>query len=444
MLLRFTHAALLVFAIAYLFLAPLPPRAWAELAALVGRPRLDFAAPFAATVAVLTLGRYLFLWLALRRRGATLKWATFATILTAGLTLGFRIDEPTIGLLWLAALLWLTARERPNWADCLGAVLLFAAWSNTRDGLGVGLSWVAIWVVGTPSKRSLTFFGCVLLGACCNPSGPQLGLQLLADLKNPNLVASRSWQPLDFSSFDARPWLLFASFAAVLAIQLKSRRTLSQSKLALVLVIAAWALVQQRGLAYWLMALPYFLFEFLGKSDGQNRPGARKWDRMLVGFGLLTAIFATSIARSSRPIGEVVSTDTPWRIARELLERNGSTELRAALSNYPERAFTGTILCGERPGDFLATVLDPAIPVLVHSRPMKEDRERWADARRALLGEADWWDVLDRLRVNLVVIDPGVHPKLADRLRASKAWALVQDDGPGGVFATVRREPRLP
>jgi hypothetical protein len=122
-------------------------------------------------------------------------------------------------------------------------------------------------------------------------------------------------------------------------------------------------------------------------------------------------------------------------------------ELRQqARATYPEGRIRGAILCGEEQGDFLGWVLegDERQVVLIYSRAETFDPTHWAECRKALDGEAAWWEILGRHQVNLIVIDPGRFGKLADRLRRSPEWGTVQDDGAGGLLVAVRREPKLP
>jgi len=117
---------------------------------------------------------------------------------------------------------------------------------------------------------------------------------------------------------------------------------------------------------------------------------------------------------------------------------------RIVRAGYPDARYRGAILAGEEQGDFLAWVLDgdDTRPVMVYSRPETFDPAIWVEAQRALEGASDWWEILGRHQVNLVAVHPGRHDKLAERLRRSKEWAIVED-GPA-LLVAVRREPKLP
>jgi len=122
-------------------------------------------------------------------------------------------------------------------------------------------------------------------------------------------------------------------------------------------------------------------------------------------------------------------------------------ELRVQFrATYPSGRYRGAILAGNEQGDFLAWVLDGDNnqPVMIYTRPETLEEAHWSECIKALDGESAWWEILGRHQVNLIVIDPRRHPKLAERLRDSEEWRTVQDDGPGGLLVSVRREPKLP
>ena len=111
---------------------------------------------------------------------------------------------------------------------------------------------------------------------------------------------------------------------------------------------------------------------------------------------------------------------------------------------YPDGRYRGVILADPEPGDFLAWVLDGdnTRPVMVYTRPETFNPGIWTEAQTALDGASDWWETLGRHQANLVVVHPGRRDKLAERLRHSTEWAIVED-APELLIA-VRRVPKLP
>jgi hypothetical protein len=151
-----------------------------------------------------------------------------------------------------------------------------------------------------------------------------------------------------------------------------------------------------------------------------------------------------------RELVSIVSVDTPARLAKELTAGDADAgrflpEFRETVrATYPEGRYRGGILTGEEQGDFLAWVLDgdDTRPVMRYSRPETFSPGTWGEMQGVLEGNTDWWETLGRHQVNLIAIDPRRWEKLADRLRRSPNWRMVED-GPA-LLVAVRREPKLP
>lgn len=179
--------------------------------------------------------------------------------------------------------------------------------------------------------------------------------------------------------------------------------------------------------------------------------GSGSWGRRagLIVFALaaITTPLVRWLALGPRALEGIVSADTPARLGLELTGGDGShlPELHEIVrATYPEGRYRGAILTGEPQGDFLAWVLegDNTRPVMVYSRPETFDPGTWGEAEEALKGASPWWEILGRHQVNLVAVDPRRWEKLAERLRKSREWAIVED-GPALVVA-VRTQPKLP
>jgi hypothetical protein len=236
--------------------------------------------------------------------------------------------------------------------------------------------------------------------------------------------------------------------------------------LCVLLSFGFWPLVQQRGLLYWWLIVPWLILPLIrglieartGVSAATDRPGTR-WRAWWVPVGILAvAVLNTPQAwwlYTGRPrsFDQIVTKDTPWRVAQELTTTADDAgrflpELRETIqSAYPNGKYRGAILSGLEQGDFLAWVLDGdnTQPVMVYSRPETLEPLHWAETMSALEGASSWWETLGRHQVNLIVIDPGKWTKLAERLRGSSAWRTVLDDKEaGGLLVAIRREPKLP
>jgi len=432
------------------------------------------AEALAGYYALVSLARYVLLWLVLRRVGGSGLLASLGVV-AATLPLVFgapRQYEADVGLLLFVALLLATAPAQTSWrVACAGLPALFAVWANAHASVTVGVAWLGVITVGRAVEwwrarrrgdlqeagwaRLVLALGLCAVAACLNPDGPRVFADAITQAKNPNLSFLSDWQPVDFSKRSGMPWGFFATLAALLVAQLFSPRVFSPTALIVILTFGFWPLVQQRGLAYWWFIVPCLLVP-MAAAGPVGKPVRR---RATVGqrvfyFIFAIALMSTPAARwavsgEPRELGDVVSNDTPWRVARELTAGSDDAgkslpELRDTVrAEYPSGKYRGAILCDPAQGDFLAWVLDGdnSQPVMLYTRPQTIDPPHWAEAHRALEGPGDWWEILGRHQVNLVVIDPGKRSKLADRLRRSQAWRTFQD---GILLVAVRREPKLP
>ncbi|HKB02385.1 MAG TPA: hypothetical protein VKD90_09200 [Gemmataceae bacterium] len=512
--------ALLTLLVAYLFWLPLRPTAWggprragpfeteplpragwfARDARLYlerfahwrspDRPLEATAEALAGYHALLAVARYGVLWLVLRRLGGSACLAAVGTV-AAALPLAFgapRQDQYDVGLLLFVVLVAVTSRENLSWrVAAFGLPALFAVWANAHTSAVVGLSWLALLTLGRaiewwraretvgarPDVRNwLVATVLCAVGTCLNPDGPRLFVDAFAVTKNPSLGTLPAWQPVDFSKPAGMPWGYFVTLALLFLAQLVSPRPYSPGALLVILSFGLWPLVQQRGLLYWWLIVPWLVlpqvrvaFERLvvgtdlrsvqAGTDQRSVP-TRLWRN--VSFGVIAAILMTTpsvrwlLTGRPRALDDSTTKDTPWRVASELTATEADAgrllpELRETVrTTYPDGKYRGAILAGLEQGDFLAWVLDgdDTKPLMLYSRPEAIEQRHWAEAHSALDGASDWWETLGRHQVNLVVIDPGRWAKLTERLRGSNAWLIIQDDSPGGLMVAMRREPKLP
>jgi hypothetical protein len=450
--------------------------------------------PLAATAevllsfhALLAAGRLAILWLILWKIGGRGWLATLGLIAAALPTIcgGPRQNEWDVGLLLFVILLAATTPKRLPWGVAVfGLPGLFAVWANAHASAVAGLGWLAAvavgraaewwqsWRAGTPDRpavgRLLLAVALSAAATCLNPDGANLFPDAFRVTKSPNLHAVPEWQPIDFAGGTGMPWGYFATLAVLLVSQLVSRRGLGPTGLFVVLTFGFWPAAQQRGLGYWWIIVPWLVVPLVAAVCRQvsepavaaevRRPvptaGIPVWARKIALALIALAILTTPAVRwfvcGPRGLVNIVSADTPARLAQELTADDADAgrflpEFRETVrATYPDGRYRGAILTGAEQGDFLAWVLegDNTRPVMVYSRPETFSPGTWAEAVAALDGRSDWWETLGRHQVNLVAINPEQYSKLADRLRRSPNWRMVED-GPA-LLVAVRREPKLP
>jgi hypothetical protein len=449
--------------------------------------------------ALLAAGRLAVLWLILRRLGGCGRLAVLGVLAAALPTLcgGPRQDEWDVGLLLLVTLMAATTPTRPPWwVAVLGLPALFALWANAHASVTIGLGWLAAIALGRVVEwwrarrggtterpavgRLLLALALCAAAACLNPDGPRVFPDSFRTIKNSNIYALPAWTPVDFSKPAGMAWGYFATLAALLVAQLVSRRVLGPTGLVVLLSFGFWPAIQQRGLGAWWLIVPWLAVPLVASMSWRRRgpdvgqvsnlsgqvtnlsheasaladaSGSGSLRRRLALIAVALAVLSTPALRAlflgPRDLDAVVTPDTPTHLAQELTATDDAgrflTEFRQVVrATYPDGRYRGAILSGEEQGDFLAWVLDGdnTRPVMVYSRPETFDPAIWVEAQRALEGAGDWWEILGRHQVNLVAIHPGRHDKLAERLRRSKEWAIVEDGA--ALLVAVRREPKLP
>lgn len=447
------------------------------------------AEALAGYYALLAAARYAVLWLVLRRLGGSAGLATAFTLAAAVPVLALGVPRQTdadAGLLLFALLLAATSVGRLSWwLAAVGLPVLFAFWANAHASALVGLAWLGVVMVGRAVEwwrgpdadgsavGRLVVANLLCAGAvCATPDGPRLFVDAFLVAKNPSVAGQPTWQPTDFSKPAGLPWVYFGTLGALFLVQLAAPRAYRPTALLVLLTFGFWPLVQQRGAAYWWLLVPWLLV--VPTADVLDR--VRAWWRRRASAGgppglsppipgwfwwgagaAVGLIVVTSpaglwfLTGRPRPPDRTCSADTPARAALELTadgkaEGQFAPELREVLRAYPNGRYRGGVLGGEDQGDFLAWVLDgdDTRPVMIYNRPETIQAVYWAETRKVLEGQSDWWEIAGRHQMNLIAVDPGVSGKLADRLRRDPEWAIVQDDGPGGLVVAVRREPRLP
>jgi hypothetical protein len=159
-----------------------------------------------------------------------------------------------------------------------------------------------------------------------------------------------------------------------------------------------------------------------------------------------------------RPLAQSVVHGTPWRVAEQLRApaEAGPEWLpdlaRALRQNYPDGRFTGTVFPSETLGDYLLWALPADQPVFIYTHVHLFTPEHWSDCLTVKFAEPGWRDILDRNAVNLIVVEPLIHPRLAASLRSDADWQIVLDESGlsgrvdpwGQSLVAVRKQPIVP
>ncbi len=448
-----------------------------ELRRLAGG--VDMLRTWHALLTVLRLGALL---IAFRRVGNSLTLACLGILVVFASYQGSVQRPQVVGELCFACLLMLLSRTERSWLFLLWMPLLMVVWANAHGSFLIGFFLAGLFLAGQViesiwNRRSAiplffdtgaikllsAIFISVVAVAFLNPHGPLLYLEVLQLPQDPNVPTLVEWQPLDFN--DAEGWgSTYLALLMMLTIsQLLSPRAMSPTQLILVLAFAPLPLWSRRLFVWWIMIVPWLAIPHWNAAleqlflwrEREDPPDLRK---SLLAFGIILLAIAWSnpvgwiIAGKPTPLHQSLWSTTPWRLAIEIDGRGKVKELaplREVLKeNYPDGKLTGSVFTSETLGDYLVWNLSDARALFVYSHAHLFPKSHWDEHLTLLSGSNNWREILDRHRINLVVIESALRKELAEKIRQDPGWKVVLDDKsgstlPGGLFVAVRKIPVL-
>ena len=431
--------------------------------------------------------RYLLLLIAFRRITASLPLACAGVALAVAF--GFTHDmiqrPQAVGELWFAALLAaisgfntpeVAATEKPGfykkpgfWHRLLTIPAIFLLWANTHGSFVIGFGLLGLLLVGRAIETASTDFGwdfgaaardgrtrqlalALLLAAiavCLNPHGPALYLHVLQTATHANVRQMAEWQPMiaHVGVAGAWPYLLMTTLA--LGIQGVSKQQPGATWVLLVIVFGFAPLVQQRHYVWWVMLAPWLLLPACNQIA--KKPGFLEKP----GFWWLPAASIPSF-RKTLAAAAVVVLAAVWSSPLQLLLGHRPLPATRTLSRatpyfvMPQIAkalppgnslehFRGRIWTTETLADYWLWSLTDPKPLFVYSHVHLFPAAHWQDHVAVLLARPGWSDILDRQRVNLMMLEPAVRPELAEAVRHHAAWRVVVDE----QDSAAKRDPRM-
>jgi hypothetical protein len=262
-------------------------------------------------------------------------------------------------------------------------------------------------------------------------------------------------------------WIFIVSLLAIVLTQLASSRAIPPHRLVVLLLFGLGLALQQRFAIWWAMIVPWVLvpqWVDLAKDwpakwvPAASVPSFRK---TAVAIALLFPLFMWSgpagwvITGDPTPVGPSatdpnqpfsLSLGTPWELAREV-QQPGSTDAPWAKPmaeiirrDYPNGKFTGTIMATPMQGDYLMWALAPDVPV-TYSHMHLFHPDYWEELAVVGQGQPGWMDVLEKYRVNLIVVEAHYSQRLRQQLERTKGWTILLDeiDDPKKPIALTRQ-----
>jgi hypothetical protein len=443
------------------------------------------------THALLLVLRCVLLLLAFRRLTRSLPLACLGVVFVLLIGIGHvAILRPqVVGEVLLAGLLFLLSRPVLSRTALVAVPLLMVVWANAHGSYSAGLlllggclagraisacrsarSWDPrrAWADVQVSRLAWALLFSLVAIAVLNPHGPKLFWQTLQMTRHPNVVAMDEWQPLAWSPSEGGFWFYLVSLLLLAGTQLFSPQWYSPTQLILILTFGIQPCLHQRMMVWWLMLVPWLILPHWAVIRGrlswswlehESVPSFRK--TLLAGMLMVVALCWSTpgqwlISGGPWPLQGAVSEGTPWRLAAQLTRpQDARAGWLPALgqwlkAHYLQGRYAGTIFASETQGDYLLWALPARMPLFVYAHVHLFTPEHWEECATVKRGEPGWRAVLDRHRINLVVVEPELHPSLRVALWRDPAWQVVLDETGssakwnkrGRLLVALRKTPR--
>jgi hypothetical protein len=385
------------------------------------------------------------------------KTASFwAAALAAGISVWvgwqqFLIVRPQLaGCVCFVGLFTLLLRQKAGIARALAVAGLFAAWANLHGSFLIGLALLATFTCGRSAdvlrrtgrplallsdlrvRRGVLLFVVAIVAVMLNPYGWRIYAAAWNLSSNANLADLVEWKPLGLWMWQARAFL--AVSICLFGVYLATPRRISATELLLLLGLGAATLAASRMIVWWGPLAAYYASLHAaaiwkrGRRTRQQSPVTRPIPA-IVTIAVIAAAFA------STPLAAVL--------------RGSQSHLNQSLS--PRTPIAATDFLRENPpcgqtlntlewGDYLLWAGPPGIEVFVASHVHLVPQPVWQDYLRVITLEIGWQQILERYRVDTVILDTDQHAALADALREDHGWSVLYEDDQALVIG--RKRPR--
>ncbi len=422
--------------------------AWLSQVLLAAVERWAGAEGLSATFALCVLLAYLLLGRAFRLASGSAPAGGLGVLAAFGIGWSriASLRPETFGALAFAALIWLLSSAGGGgprrW---LGVPLVMALWANLDGSFlaGLALLWgraaggaIDAAVAGRSPRASFADpvvqrrFWLAELGLAATLANPY-GLDLLLFRSGVAGAAGDSaGQPLTLAGPGGVECAL--ALLALLIVARRSRRPLPAADL---LPLAAFgvAAALRADLVGWLapvaaLALAPHLPPLLRRWE-EREPPLRSWRWTLIGAFLAWLAFALS------PLATPLLGGEP-RAPEQLFDRTSPAAVADYLWLEPP---AGQLFHPAAWGDWLVREGKPELVPFAGADPRRLPPQVWADYQAVAAGRGDWQRLLERYRVETVVVDRETQPALARALRASPDWRRMHHDRQALVFVAADR-----
>ena len=385
--------------------------------------------------------------------------SVLAGILAVGFLVGvnlpqFLVIRPQLaGMVFYCVILaWALGRPRITRTTYLIFAVMFAVWANCHGSFTLGLTLLGLMLVGrfadvlSVSKslriairdpqvlRQLLLIQVCGIAVLINPYGLDAYFETFRVAANPNIDSMFEWDALTLRTTQGQR-VAAGAVLMMMALKMTPRRLRAFEFLVLALfgILALWS---QRMITWWAPAAAIITSVHVAAWVRQSHKIARPetsgqatglWT--VVNLGLCWILFSFTnfgiqvVRGKTPPSAQMVSRETPVQMLDWL---NAQDTTPAGITFVPAE-WAGFVM-HSGPSD-----LQSMVNLHVHVIP----QEVWTDYLRLLSGPADWSGILDRYRINLVILDKDRQPGLLQKLQGSDEWQPVFNDHQAAVFERI-------
>lgn len=321
---------------------------------------------------------------------------------------------------------WLLGRERLVGRERLCLAVIFVFWCNLHFGFVLALIFALLRVVDRGLRRQplladLLFLPLLLLTGLVNPYGAQIYGYAAALNDFSALTMLGEWQPLwRFAAADFPLEYLTAGAVLAGSLWLAVRRQYYQAGVALVLALLSLKAIRFVPYAGSIGILALSCLPLAGPRLARWRP------RLLTGAIILALLALVAPAQRDFWRGAFTAGLDPLAFPA------GATEFMRG------RALPPNLFNEQRWGAWLSYHLHPGYRVFTDGRTDLY-LTLFPDERHIRECAPGWQELLDKYRINTVLLATTGHPALRLALAADPAWATVYRDELAVIF--VRRDP---
>ncbi len=330
------------------------------------------------------------------------------------------------GVASFAASLWVLAGRRDRPARLWALPFIALAWANLH-GSFVLAPLLVLLALGedlidrTPGRRRLAVVGAVTaLATLLNPFGFGAWTYAWRLGTNPLIRSTvTEWAPTSLATFSEVAF--FATAAGVVAWLVRRRGAIPWGALLWLVTFFLLALPARRGVVWWALVAPVAVAGIVGRGkERAPREGSRLANAAVIGAIVAVAILLLPGWRS--PSVPTLMDEAP-----------------AGLSDATAALPAGSRLLVSEPWGSWFAFASPSTPLFVDPRLELYPQDVWDDYVTVATGSAGWGEILDRYRVDAVVLDRRTWGSLLAQMRADPGWRQTYADPDGELL--VRAEP---